>query len=369
MATLVPTRTSIKGRITKFKNYIADLNAQESIFSKDVDELSLKLDRFRSMFTQFDQIQTQIEIATRSEIQTEIDIREEMEIVFYATVVNDFISLIATAQKIIDKAAEGSDFASVKSEVQSNCGHDNTCNGLNFRLPVIKIASFDGSYFKWLEFRDTFDSLIHSSDNIKPIHKFHYLNSYLDGEAAQVISNLEVSDSNYAEAWRLLCERYDNKKQLISNHLNSLFNLQAIGRESAKSLRTHPRLDRFQRLEALRQHFWRRWQMEYVCELQQRTKWRVPGRALQLGDLVLIKEENTPPLHWRLGRISKLFPGADGISRVAEVATVTGTYKRGVKYLCPLLDETHEALKANASKGPQDVEAPTNEGEAGTAYQ
>ncbi|XP_061709219.1 uncharacterized protein LOC133519245 [Cydia pomonella] len=229
MATLVPTRTSIKGRITKFKNYIADLNAQESIFSKDVDELSLKLDRFRSMFTQFDQIQTQIEIATTSEMQTEIDIREEME--------NDFISLIATAQKIIDKAAEGSDFASVKSEVQSNCGHDNTCNGLNFRLPVIKIASFDGSYFKWLEFRDTFDSLIHSSDNIKPIHKFHYLNSYLDGEAAQVISNLEVSDSNYAEAWRLLCERYDNKKQLISNHLNSLFNLQAIGRESAKSLR------------------------------------------------------------------------------------------------------------------------------------
>ncbi|XP_063362899.1 uncharacterized protein LOC134651727 [Cydia amplana] len=115
------------------------------------------------------------------------------------------------------------------------------------------------------------------------------------------------------------------------------------------------RLDRFQRLEALRQHFWRRWQLEYVGELQQRTKWRVPGRALQLGDLVLIKEENTPPLHWRLGRIAKLFPGADGISRVAEVATVTGTYKRGVKYLCPLLDDTHEALKADASKGPQDM--------------
>ncbi|XP_063369256.1 uncharacterized protein LOC134657623 [Cydia amplana] len=129
------------------------------------------------------------------------------------------------------------------------------------------------------------------------------------------------------------------------------------------------RLDRFQRLEALRQQFWRRWQLEYVCELQQRTKWRVPGRDLQLGDLVLIKEENTPPLHWRLGRIAKLFPGADGISRVAEVATVTGTYKRGVKYLCPLLDDTHEALKADASKGPQDVAAPTNEGEAGTVRQ
>ncbi|CAK1598079.1 unnamed protein product [Parnassius mnemosyne] len=56
------------------------------------------------------------------------------------------------------------------------------------------------------------------------------------------------------------------------------------------------RLDRFQRLEQVRQHFWQRWTREYIAELQQRTKWRAKCRDLQLNDLVLIKEENSPPL-------------------------------------------------------------------------
>lgn len=226
MSALTTTRSSIKGRITKFKNYINLLKECDNISSEQMDELSLRLDRFRALLTQFDEVQTQIEVANPTSLDLELGAREEVE--------HDFFTLISAAQRMIEKSTGQSDFTSVKSEVQSHCSHDHE---VNFRLPIIKIASFDGSYFKWLEFRDTFDSLIHSSDKIKPIHKFHYLISYLEGEASQVISNLEVTESNYAEAWRLLCDRYNNKRQLICNHLNSLFNLQPIGRESAKGLR------------------------------------------------------------------------------------------------------------------------------------
>ena len=40
--------------------------------------------------------------------------------------------------------------------------------------------------------------------------------------------------------------------------------------------------------------------------------------------MVFVKEDNLPPLHWQLGRITATRPGPDGIIRVATVKTDTG---------------------------------------------
>lgn len=90
------------------------------------------------------------------------------------------------------------------------------------------------AHFHWLQFRDTFEYryLIHDNNRIKPIHKFNYLILYLQGEADRIISNLEVSTANYTEAWRLLGERYNNKRLLINHHLKSLFSTQTLSRET-----------------------------------------------------------------------------------------------------------------------------------------
>ncbi|XP_063893017.1 uncharacterized protein LOC126056575 [Helicoverpa armigera] len=95
-------------------------------------------------------------------------------------------------------------------------------------------------------------------------------------------------------------------------------------------------LRRYQRIQHLHQHFWRRWQREYIAELQQRCKWKVDNTSLNIGDLVLLKEDNSPPLCWRLGRVTRLFPGSDGISRVADVKTQRGVVRRPLVRLCPL---------------------------------
>lgn len=99
------------------------------------------------------------------------------------------------------------------------------------------------------------------------------------------------------------------------------------------------RLQRYAQLEQIRQHFWRRWQREYISELQTRTKWKQDKTRLKVGDLVLLCEDSLPPLCWRTGRVAKLFPGPDGIVRVADVQTTTGCYRRPLVRLCPLLDE------------------------------
>lgn len=52
---------------------------------------------------------------------------------------------------------------------------------------------------------------------------------------------------------------------------------------------------RYARVEKIRQHFWQRWKREYICELQQRTKWRTNIATLNVGELVLVIEWLTLP--------------------------------------------------------------------------
>lgn len=88
------------------------------------------------------------------------------------------------------------------------------------------------------------------------------------------------------------------------------------------------RLDRWQLVQRMHQDFWKRWHQEYLHTLQQRPKWLDQIDPIQEDSLVLLKEENVSPLQWRRGRITKLHPGRDGVSRVATVKTANGSLTR-----------------------------------------
>lgn len=102
------------------------------------------------------------------------------------------------------------------------------------------------------------------------------------------------------------------------------------------------RLSKFQHVQKITQHFWQRWSKEYISELQGRTKWKVNHENLLTpGVLVIMKEENVPPLKWRLARVIQLHPGHDGVTRVVSVRNSNGTIvKRAVSKVCvlPLYD-------------------------------
>ena len=85
-------------------------------------------------------------------------------------------------------------------------------------------------------------------------------------------------------------------------------------------------------------HVWNRWLKEYLPSLITRKKWHQTTRYLQIGDLVLVVDHSTPTGSWPLGRVIKIFPGADGVVRSAEVQTKFGTVKRPVAKIA-LLEE------------------------------
>ncbi|XP_046395239.1 uncharacterized protein LOC124162657 [Ischnura elegans] len=88
------------------------------------------------------------------------------------------------------------------------------------------------------------------------------------------------------------------------------------------------RLSRWKMVQAFAQRIWKRWHMEYLHTLQQRTKWTLTKDGLKEGDLVLVQESNTPPLLWCLARISGTSPGEDGVVRVVHLRTAKGTLTR-----------------------------------------
>ncbi|CAG4951440.1 unnamed protein product [Parnassius apollo] len=87
---------------------------------------------------------------------------------------------------------------------------------------------------------------------------------------------------------------------------------------------------RYKLLDRLVQSFWKRWRMEYLHTLQSRQKWNAATEPLAVGTVVVLTKENTPPLHWPLGIVEEVFPGSDGVIRIARVKTTVGSYLRPV---------------------------------------
>ncbi|KAI5633213.1 hypothetical protein NE865_14092 [Phthorimaea operculella] len=61
--------------------------------------------------------------------------------------------------------------------------------------------------------------------------------SYEKSKPKKAKASTGRSAANYSLAWNLLCERYDNTRVLVQNHVKAIFNEEPIKRESAQSIR------------------------------------------------------------------------------------------------------------------------------------
>ena len=96
---------------------------------------------------------------------------------------------------------------------------------------------------------------------------------------------------------------------------------------------------KYKQVQALTATFWNRWRTEYLPTLTTRPKgWRERTANFQEGDLVLLHQDDVKRGLWPLARVTKVMPGADGVTRVAEVRTKSGVYTRPVAKLYQLED-------------------------------
>lgn len=99
------------------------------------------------------------------------------------------------------------------------------------------------------------------------------------------------------------------------------------------------RLNRMELLDHIVQNMWKRLKDEYINTLNERSKWHIVSTKITPGTVVLINED-APPLQWTMGVIDSVFPGKDGVVRVAKVRTIKKNkahfYVRPIVKLCPL---------------------------------
>ena len=90
----------------------------------------------------------------------------------------------------------------------------------------------------------------------------------------------------------------------------------------------------YKRLQALVDIIWRRWTAEYIPTLMTRAKWQHEERDAEVGDAVLLLEENLPRGKWKIGRITQVNRGSQDKVRSVMVKTSKGEYKRPITRCC-----------------------------------
>ncbi|XP_062714093.1 uncharacterized protein LOC134290886 [Aedes albopictus] len=100
-------------------------------------------------------------------------------------------------------------------------------------------------------------------------------------------------------------------------------NMQAVPESNWKETADNG-LDHWELTQKHLQQIWSRWYPEYLQQLQSRaTKGCNPPVTIEVGAIVIIKEDNVPPANWPLGKIVRLHPGKDGVVRVVTLRTAT----------------------------------------------
>lgn len=210
-------RGTVKGRLTLFQKFLASFDDSEPS-DRQLLEIRLRRKSAEAFMAEFSRCQDALEhILSDAELNQQLLIRESFEDSYYTALAQADMLLARNNKETRDVAG-----CSASSSI---------------KLPTISLPTFDGAYDGWLEFRDTFLSMIHNSSNLDNVQKFHYLRSALTGSALQVIKALEFSAANYVIAWELLENRYNNTNLLIHNHVKALFSMHAITKESPSHIR------------------------------------------------------------------------------------------------------------------------------------
>lgn len=90
-------------------------------------------------------------------------------------------------------------------------------------LPKVTLPQFNGDYLKWKPFFDLFTEIV-DKQPLPQVQKMWYLKANVSGEAENLIGHLSLTEGNYATAWTLLQERYNNTRAIVASLIEKILN-------------------------------------------------------------------------------------------------------------------------------------------------
>jgi hypothetical protein len=211
---LLKRRAILKSSLTRFTTFFE--NHKSNI--AHAKQISIRKEVLNKTFNDFNDIQTSIELLKDDEEAY----RESFE--------TDYYKVIADVSSYLESHTLTSSSTSVNSS-------QGIAESVIAKLPPINLPSFEGNYIEWVNFKNTFDSMIHERNDLTNIQKFHYLKSSVKGEAQKLIVHLAITHDNYITAYNLLKSRFENKRIIVQQHVNTIINLPQVTKGSPASLR------------------------------------------------------------------------------------------------------------------------------------
>ena len=89
---------------------------------------------------------------------------------------------------------------------------------------------------------------------------------------------------------------------------------------------------KWKRVQCLLNLFWSRFKTEYLNNLQVRNKWNKTRRNLQVGDIVIVKDEETHRNCWPIAIVVETYPSKDGLVRKVRLRIADSNLnKKGIR--------------------------------------
>ncbi|GFX91828.1 integrase catalytic domain-containing protein [Trichonephila clavipes] len=104
------------------------------------------------------------------------------------------------------------------------------------KLPTLSLPIFSGVTEEWLAFSDLFEAAVSNNKNITGAQKLQYLKGSLKSDALKIVNSLSITNDNFEIAWKLLKDRYFNKKEIMSSLIKKFINITPVSGESSTQI-------------------------------------------------------------------------------------------------------------------------------------
>ncbi|GFY33508.1 integrase catalytic domain-containing protein [Trichonephila clavipes] len=218
---LLKKKKNIKSSITKLQN-----KTEEEIEKLNNVGLLARKNRFLEFRTEIKDILDSI-----------ISICEEKDEETYCTEKDDILDTLEEILVAIDTqlmpSVVNSDFE-VKN--QSSSHSLVSARSAEVKLPTLSLPIFSGVTEEWLAFSDLFEAAVSNNNDLTGAQKLQYLKSSLKSDALKIINSLSITNDNFEIAWKLLKDRYFNKREIMSSLIKKFINITPLSGESSTQI-------------------------------------------------------------------------------------------------------------------------------------
>ena len=127
---------------------------------------------------------------------------------------------------------------------------------------------------------------------------------------------------------------------------------------TVKGLHQSPLKKKWLEILQIQLQLWKRFQKEYLHQMQKKTKWVRKDKELNNGELVLLDDRNTLPGEWKKGKVVKTYKDHQGVARRADVQYADGkVFTESIKNLIPLNILNYDELPLRSTNRLRNISA------------